>query len=512
MHNSFPSLVVLVALITLASTTLSADKTVIEAAVNGTTIGIVRVDSSRVELSPKLHELAQKDSSGALGELTRIATKPLQQVKDLLQGEQGYIAVDLPYSPRVQARLLASPKVPEAQLKSLAQLVWPKSTGEAKLAEGWRVIPLGLSEEALSTPPIDAKLISAQASAWESGLKATSTYPVQLVVVYPSYVGETIAELDPELPPMLGGGSAKTLLSGVSWMSLGFDPRKVAMQLIVQTESNETAKKVKSHFPKLFRGLLDGASLDKNSSAMLMAVLGLLQPTVRESQVILTLDESQADALLQLAAAAIAATAEPASVMQTQNNLKQLALGLHNYHSANNALPTYHKMEQSKGLSWRVHILPYIEHSDLYNEFHLDEAWDSPHNIRLLERMPQIFKPVIPIGSKETVKPFHTTYVAPIGEKTVFGQDKVVDFQHVTDGTSNTVIFVELKTEHAIPWTSPEEYRFDPANPAAKLRSFNGRVITTYMDGSVRTISESEPAAAWNAVFSRNGGEVVDIK
>jgi Protein of unknown function (DUF1559) len=512
MHKPFQLLVVLSALITLAHTSLAADKTLIENAVNGTTIAIVRVDSSQIEISPKLLELAQKDSTGSLGELTRIATKPVQQVKDLLRGEQGYFAIDLPYSPRAQARLLASINVPEAQLKSLAQLVWPNSIGEARRAAGWRTIPLGITDDGISTPPIDAKLIASQIPAWESALQATSTHSVQLVVVNPSYVRETIAELDPELPRMLGGGSAKTILSGVAWLSLGIDPRKATMQLIVQAESAETAEAVKSHIPKLFRGLLEGASLDQNSSTMLVAVLGLLQPKVRDTQVILSLEDSQADALLQLAAVAIAATAEPVAVTQTQNNLKQLALGLHNYHSAFNALPTYHKMEQSKGLSWRVHILPFIDHEDLYKEFHLDEAWDSPHNIRLLDRMPQVFKPVIPLGSNESSKPFHTTYVAPIGERTVFGQDKIVDFQHVTDGTSNTVIFVELKPEHAIPWTSPEEYRFDPANPAAKLRSVNGRVSTAYMDGSVRTILQNEPASVWNAVFSRNGGELVNIK
>ncbi len=355
-------------------------------------------------------------------------------------------------------------------------------------------------------------MIAPQTSDWESALQATSTYPVQLVVVYPSYVRETITELDPELPPMLGGGSAKTLLSGVNWMSLGMDPQNATMQLIVQAESNEIAEAVKLHVPKLFRGLLNEALLEKNSSAMILAVLGLLKPEVREKQLVLSLESSQADALLQLAAAAIAATAEPISVSQTQNNLKQLALGLHNYHSVFEALPTYHKMEQSKGLSWRVHILPFIEQKDLYNEFHLDEAWDSPHNIRLLDRMPQVFKPAIPIGLTETVKPFHTTYVAPIGDKTVFGQEKKVDFQHVTDGSSNTIIFVELKPEHAIPWTSPEEYRFDPANPAAKLRSVDGRVSTALLDGSVRTVLEKEPPSVWNALFSRNGGEVVNLK
>ena len=34
-------------------------------------------------------------------------------------------------------------------------------------------------------------------------------------------------------------------------------------------------------------------------------------------------------------------------------------------------------------LSWRVAILPYLGLDNLYKQFHLDEPWDSPHNIKL---------------------------------------------------------------------------------------------------------------------------------
>ncbi len=45
------------------------------------------------------------------------------------------------------------------------------------------------------------------------------------------------------------------------------------------------------------------------------------------------------------------------------------------------------------GLSWRVAILPYMddEAAKLYKEFKLAEAWDSPHNKKLLTRMPKLF-------------------------------------------------------------------------------------------------------------------------
>jgi hypothetical protein len=109
--------------------------------------------------------------------------------------------------------------------------------------------------------------------------------------------------------------------------------------------------------------------------------------------------------------------------------MKQFALGFHNYQSAYQAFPTYLNMAKTKvksGLSWRVHILPFIGFNELYHEFKLDEAWDSPHNIKLLDKMPAIYLPTADMNQSVELKPYHTTYVAPIGKKTVFGQNEPV--------------------------------------------------------------------------------------
>ena len=42
-------------------------------------------------------------------------------------------------------------------------------------------------------------------------------------------------------------------------------------------------------------------------------------------------------------------------------------------------------------LSWRVAILPFLDRSSLYAKFHLDEPWDSPHNLSLLDAMPNVY-------------------------------------------------------------------------------------------------------------------------
>jgi len=79
-------------------------------------------------------------------------------------------------------------------------------------------------------------------------------------------------------------------------------------------------------------------------------------------------------------------------LMSCRNNLHQLALAMHNYASTDDRLPPAMVRDKNgKPLcSWRVLLLPYLEEEALYKQFKLDEPWDSPNNIKLLNRMPKI--------------------------------------------------------------------------------------------------------------------------
>jgi hypothetical protein len=119
-------------------------------------------------------------------------------------------------------------------------------------------------------------------------------------------------------------------------------------------------------------------------------------------------------------------------------------------------------------LSWRVAILPYIEQNNLYKKFKLDEPWDSPHNKPLLEEMP----PVYACPSTATQRPFSTTYRAVVGKDTVIQAERGVQIADIIDGITNTLMIVEAK--EAVPWTKPDELRFDPAesnNPVIGIGS-----------------------------------------
>ncbi len=88
-------------------------------------------------------------------------------------------------------------------------------------------------------------------------------------------------------------------------------------------------------------------------------------------------------------------------------NLKKLALAMQNYADTFGHLPLAAKVKNGKALlSWRVELLPYLGEQELYNQFKREEPWDSPHNKKLLSKMPAVFAP----PGVKTRRPYSTFY------------------------------------------------------------------------------------------------------
>jgi hypothetical protein len=188
------------------------------------------------------------------------------------------------------------------------------------------------------------------------------------------------------------------------------------------------------------------------------------------------LDKAKTDANLARQAAANQA--------RSMNNLKQIGLAVHNYHDTYNRLPDDIRDGKGKALlSWRVLLLPFIEQSNLYKEFRLSEAWDSPHNSMLLARMPNLYSsPRVKLKGKG-----YTVYQVFRGPNAVFGRANPLRLGAIPDGTSNTILAVESST--AVPWTKPGDIPFDrkKALPAFG-KAFGDRPLAVMMDGSARVL------------------------
>jgi len=73
--------------------------------------------------------------------------------------------------------------------------------------------------------------------------------------------------------------------------------------------------------------------------------------------------------LIGLLLPAVQKVREAAARMKCSNNLKQLALAMHNHHDVNNVLPWGRSKGSLDSPSWAVLILPYIEQQNTYNAF-----------------------------------------------------------------------------------------------------------------------------------------------
>ena len=108
------------------------------------------------------------------------------------------------------------------------------------------------------------------------------------------------------------------------------------------------------------------------------------------------------------------------------------------------------QVKQSKGLSWRVHLLKYGSDDDekLYSRFHLDEPWDSEHNAKLIPSMPEIYN--YP-GTKNDGRTF-------ISRAT--GYDSAVEKRR------GEILIESIP----IPWTKPSDWKFNPDDLLADTR------------------------------------------
>jgi hypothetical protein len=196
-----------------------------------------------------------------------------------------------------------------------------------------------------------------------------------------------------------------------------------------------------------------------------------------------------------------------AAAQQSANNLKQIALAMHNYHDTNNAFPPAAVCDK-KGkpqLSWRVLILPYIEQDQLYKQFKLDEPWDSEHNKKLLAKMPKVYA----LPGKTKPGETDTYYRVFVGNDAGFDWVMGGKITGISDGTSNTIMVVTAA--EAVPWTKPDELEFDPEKDMTKLIGMivNGKAQVAMFDGSVRTLNKLPSKETLHALITRNGGEVI---
>lgn len=196
-----------------------------------------------------------------------------------------------------------------------------------------------------------------------------------------------------------------------------------------------------------------------------------------------------------------------------QNNLKQIMLAIHSFHDANGRMPADIKDKDGKAiLSWRVEILPYLEQQAVYNQFKLDQPWDSPANKEASKTIVKTFQSPQDRTSIDANGYGVTNYLGVAGKGTAFEAGVKLRLTDFTDGTSNTIVLVESAA--SVPWAKPADFELDLEQP---LPNFLFRGQTYYGialgDGSVGFINpnRADPKDV-KAMMTRNGGEVANTE
>jgi prepilin-type processing-associated H-X9-DG protein len=210
---------------------------------------------------------------------------------------------------------------------------------------------------------------------------------------------------------------------------------------------------------------------------------------------------------------AVQSTRTAARRAESMNNMRQQILASLNHESAYMRFPAAYTVskEGKKLLSWRVHVLPFIEQNKLYKQFRLDEPWDSPNNIKLVEKMPKIYR------SPMSNAPEGMTVYRGIGGASGVLEPGQPGKGHggasigsITDGTSNTVYLFETSDEMAIEWTKPDDGISPDSFDVKQLFGERATANIAMCDGSVRSISNSTDSELLKKMMTKNGGEVIN--
>lgn len=202
--------------------------------------------------------------------------------------------------------------------------------------------------------------------------------------------------------------------------------------------------------------------------------------------------------------------------MESQNDLKQIAIALHNYHDVYGCFPPAYECDAAgKPVhSWRVLIAPFIEEQVLYQRYNFGEPWNGPNNSKLSQQTPRVFRSPFDSRSPQGM----TSYVAIVGPGTMWPGEKSHNIADLTDGASNTIMVVELLNT-GIHWLEPRDIPVDdfakvwrdPKHKPPRMDDWEtSYAFVAYADGSVDWLDRDAAIKRLKALLSPAGGESVE--
>lgn len=202
--------------------------------------------------------------------------------------------------------------------------------------------------------------------------------------------------------------------------------------------------------------------------------------------------------------------------MQSMNNMKQIMLAMHNYHSVHGEFPpAYIADADGKPMhSWRVLILPYLEQQPLHSSYDFSKPWDSPENLAVAQFIPPVYRS----PGETSPNAQQTSYVMFVGPGTAqTGQGKIT-LDQITDGMSNTLCIIETASS-GIDWTEPRDldaaqldfliHEVNNAAPNQINAVFPNGANAGFYDGSVQFLPTDTPPETLKHLINPADGNAI---
>jgi prepilin-type processing-associated H-X9-DG protein len=470
-------------------------------------IGVVRIDLTKVDVEKIARRLAADPEQAAelsqavspwFAALRTAGSKDLYfliNLADTMNPEHASPSVIVPLAPGVDARGIGQFLCGGASTKG--PIAWPTcaTVNNAVFAGSKEAL-----ERVRQLKPVDRPELT-------SALAALGDTSAEVVLIPTSDTRRVVEELLPSLPKELGGGPISTVTRGLRWIAAGLSTEpEPGFQFIVQGSDAASAQALAAIGKSIVQFLRQSPSVPRYAPNFAQ-LADEVKAIVDQDRITVSLDAQKA---ATFATALLKPMREAAARRQCVNNLKQIGLAMHNYHSTHGAFPPAYTVDKDGKplLSWRVLILPFLEQESLYKEFHLDEPWDSPHNKPLIDRMPATY--LCQSESDKRVDHGKTTYLTPRGKATIFPGSEGIKIQKITDGTSNTIFTVDAPGSRAVTWTKPDDWDVEQN---ADLKQIFGRhpggTNFGFADGSVRFFKDTLDLKTLQKLVTCDGGEVL---
>jgi hypothetical protein len=340
----------------------------------------------------------------------------------------------------------------------------------------------------------------------ETALASLAKFDIGVAIIGSPDTRKVLAELNPDFADPFGNLNGKMIANDVQWSSMGLSFKNKTGSLIVQCSDNRTSKQLAAAAEKLIPFLQSKSLLDPPVAAYINENF---KAEANESRLVADLSDLFKEDGLTLLMKEV--TAQQGQKEQMKR-LQLIAKGCHKFEEANKKLPAtanYDK-EGKPLLSWRVHILPYMNQNNLYKLFRLDEPWDSEHNIKLLKMLPDCYFGMAANPNQDNLEAGKTIYLRPTGKGTLFDGSTAPTFAMMTDGTVSTMLAVVAGDDHAVEWTRPVDWKFDSEKPWQGLGVKKGeklKIVTA--DGAGHRIRDDIDDVQLRNLVNPQDGDIV---